>query len=287
MDVKVLRNFLEVARLESLTKAATSLGVSQPTLSKQIKDLETELGRKLLVRSNYSVRLTDEGVLLRRRAEDIVGMMDRTAEEIRSMEAGGDIRIGCAESEGMAPVAACFKSLEARNPGVRLHLYSGNTEDLSARLDGGFLDFAVLAEEADLQRYDGLRIPHTDVYGVVMKDDSPLASRGTVTREDLEGLPLILSRQAMDADYPRWEGHADMEPVATFNLSYNGAVMVREGVGYMVTFDGLVDTRPGSGLCFRPLSPPLECPLYVVWRKGRTMGPLAGMLLEEMRARFT
>lgn len=290
MDVKILRNFLEVAATGSVTKAASNLGISQPTLSKQIKDLEAELGCKLFVRSSYSVRLTEEGMVLRRRAEDIVGMVDTAVEEIRSMDggSGGDIRVGCAESEGIRHLARCFGELREQNPGMRLHLYSGNTEDLSARLEGGFLDFAVLAQEADLDRYEAIRFPCTDRWGIVMKDDSPLASKKSVTLDDLEGLPLICSRQGVEADLPAWlrERVDHVGVVATFNLAYNGGVMVREGLGYMLVFDGLVSTLPGSGLCFRPISPVVETPLYVVWKRGRTPSPAASMLLDMMREEF-
>lgn len=229
-------------------------------------------------------------MVLRKRAEDIVGMVDTAVEEIRSMGGGpgGDIRVGCAESDGIRHLVRCFGELRDQNPGMRLHLYSGNTEDISARLEGGFLDFAVIAQEVDSEKYDSIRVPSTDRWGLVMRDDSPLASRESIGLDDLEGLPLICSRQGLEEDFPSWFGDraASMDVVATFNLAYNGGVMVREGIGYMLIFDRLVCTLPGSGLCFRPLSPELETSLHVVWKKGRTPSPAAGMLLDLMRSEF-
>ena len=171
MEIRVLRYFLEMAREGNITRAAERLHVSQPTLSKQLKDLEGELGKKLFVRSNYSVKLTDEGMLLRKRAEDILDMVDKTADEFKALGeiTGGDIRIGCAESDGVKYLARCVKSLQEQYPRIRLHLYSGNTEDVAERLDRGLLDFAVLAQEVDLSKYNYLEVPHSDRWGLVMR----------------------------------------------------------------------------------------------------------------------
>lgn len=290
MEIRVLRYFLEVAREESITHAAVRLHVSQPTLSKQMKDLETELGQKLFVRTNYSIRLTDAGMLLRKRAEDLLRMSDRITEEFRTLSAdeGGDIHIGCAESDGMRCLARCLRDVQTRHPRVRCHLYSGNTEDLAGRLDSGILDFAVIVQDVDLTKYNYLELPYADTWGVIMRKDSPLAGQEAVRMEDLLELPLICSRQGMKADYPKFfrEKVDALHVVATFNLIYNATVLVREGLGYALSFDKLADTGTDSELCFRPLSPSLTSRMYVVWKKYQLFSPAAQLLIEELKERY-
>lgn len=287
MEIRVLRYFLEVARESSITHAAARLHISQPTLSKQLKDLEQELGKKLFVRSNYSIHLTDEGMLLRKRAEDILDMVDKTEKEFHALEevTGGDIRIGCAESDGIRYLAQPFQAVQARYPRVCLHLYSGNTEDLSERLEQGLLDFAIIAQTVDIARYHYLLLPNADRWGVIMQKDSPLARKETIEREDLLGLPLICSRQGITEDFPKWFGEqADkLNIVATFNLVFNASILAQEGIGYVLTFDKLIHTGPDSGLCFRPLAPALQTNLYFIWRKYQVFTPVAERLLNEVR----
>lgn len=290
MEIRVLRYFLEIAREGSVTRAAERLHVSQPTLSKQIKELEAELGKKLFIRSSFSVRLTEEGMLLRKRAEDILDMVGKTEAEFKALGeiTGGDIRIGCAESDGMKYLAQRVKSLQEQYPRLRLHLYSGNTEDVEERLDRGLLDFAVIAQEVDLSKYNYLEFPAADTWGVVMRKDSPLAKKEAVRMKDLLNLPLICSRQGITEDYPKWFGEKvdTLNIVATFNLSYNAGVLVREGMGYLITFDKLVNTGSDSELCFRPLTPVLETKLYFVWKKYQVFTPAAELLLNEVREHF-
>ena len=287
MEIRVLRYFLEVAREGSVTHAAERLHISQPTLSKQLKDLEHELGKKLFVRSSFSVRLTDEGMLLRKRAEDILDMVDKTAEEFRALGeiTGGDIHIGCAESDGIKYLARRIKAVHAQYPGIRVHLYSGDTNDLAERLDRGLLDFAVIAQAVDLSKYNYLELPGADVWGVVMRKDAPLAQKEAVHIDDLLDLPLIVSRQGLQEDIPKLLGeNVDrLHVAATLNLAYNGSVMVREGLGYVLTFDKLVDTSAESELCFRPLTPALETKLFIVWKKYQMFSPAAEVLLNEMK----
>ena len=291
MEIRVLRYFLEVAREGSVTHAAERLHISQPTLSKQIKDLEAELGKKLFVRSSFSVRLTDEGMLLRKRAEDILDMVDKTTDEFKALGqiAGGDIRIGCAESDGIKHLARRIKAVQERYPGIRVHLYSGDTEDLAERLDRGLLDFAVIAQAVDLSKYNYLELPGADIWGVVMRKDAPLAQREAICTDDLLELPLIVSRQGLREDIPRLFGEkADrLNVTATLNLAYNGSVLAREGLGYVLTFDKLVDISRESQLCFRPLFPRLETRLYIIWKKYQVFSPAAEVLLNEMKEHYS
>ena len=287
MEIRVLRYFLEVAREGSVTHAAQRLHISQPTLSKQIKDLEEELGKKLFVRSSFSVRLTDEGMLLRKRAEDILDMVDKTEGEFKALGelTGGDVRVGCAESDGIKHLARCVKTLQEQYPRVRLHVYSGNTEDLSERLDRGLLDFAVIAQAVDLSKYNYLEMPSTDTWGVVMRKDSPLAQKEAVRMDDLLHLPLICSRQGITEDFPKWFGEKvdTLNIVATFNLAYNAGVLAREGLGYVLTFDKLINVGVDSELCFRPLTPALKTRMYVVWKKYQVFTRAAEVLLAQLQ----
>lgn len=290
MEIRVLRYFLEVAREESITRAAARLHISQPTLSKQLKDLEDELQQKLLVRTNYSVRLTDAGMLLRKRAEDILDMVDKTAEEFQMLDedVSGDIHIGCAESAGMKYLARCLNMLRKDHPRIRYHLHSGNTEDVAGRLDSGLFDFAFLVEPPNLSKYNYLEVPDADIWGIVMRKDSHLASKGHICVDDLIGLDLICSDQAMKVDIPRWCGEKSdrLTLSGTVNLAYNGSVFVKEGAGYMLSFDKLVNTGFDSELCFRPLFPMLETKMYVVWKKYQLFSPASELLLNEMKKHF-
>ena len=291
MEIRVLRYFLEVAREGNITRAAAYLHISQPTLSRQIKELEEELGKKLFVRSNYSVKLTEEGMLLRKRAEDILDMVDKTTEEFRALDEinGGDIRIGCAESDGIKYAARAAKSLHQRYPNIRCHIYSSGTEAVNERLDRGLLDFAVIVQEVDLSRYNYLRLPVQDAWGVLMRKDDPLAQRETIQAGDLRNLPLICSRQALEEEMVKWFGDEleKLNIVATYDLMYNASILTREGLGYTIGFQNLIDTGADSELCVRPLEPPLASPMYLIWKKYQVFTPVASLLLEELKGQIT
>lgn len=290
MELRVLRYFLEVAREENITHAAQRLHVSQPTLSRQIKELEDELGKKLFTRSNYNIKLTEEGMLLRKRAEDILEMADKTLAEFKSLDEinGGDIHIGCAESNGIAHFIRIIKSMQKKYPRIRYHFYSSGTDAVNERLDQGLLDFAIIIQEVDLSKYNYLKIPSLDRWGLIMKKDSPLAKHSSIHLNDLLNISLILSRQAMREEMPRWFGETQdkLNIVATYDLLFNTSVMVREGFGYVLGFDGLVNTGPDSDLCFRPLEPALESPMYIIWKKYQMFSPVASLLMEELKNNF-
>ncbi|MCD7844746.1 MAG: LysR family transcriptional regulator [Oscillospiraceae bacterium] len=291
MELRVLRYFLEVAREGSITGAARALHISQPTLSKQLKELEGELGCKLFVRGNYNVRLTEEGILLRRRAEDMLDMADKTMEEFRSLKdvTGGDVRIGCAESWLISCLARVLKGLREQYPGLRFHITSGDTRVVLNDLAQGLSDFGVIAEPPDLTRYNALPLPGADAWGLLMRRDDPLAARDVITPADLQGVPLISSPQSLRADLPRWCGEfADrLNIVGTVNLFYNGSVLVREGLGCLLVFDRLADTSPETDLCFRPLSPRLETKIYIIWKKYQVFTPIAERLAERLKETFS
>ena len=290
MELRVLEYFVEAAREENITRAAARLHVSQPALSKQIQSLELELGHKLFNRSGRT-ELTPEGRLFLRRAEDILEMVHKTKLEFETLSDSivGDVHIGCAESDSIKYLARAIKRLQQTYPHIRYHLCSGNCEDLLHRLDGGLLDFSVTLQSVDIAKYDSVTLPTPDVWGVLMRRDSPLAVKQSITVDDLRELPLICSREAMNDEYLQWFGgeFKKFRVVITYNLLYNAAIMVREGLGYALSLDRLADTREGSELCFRPLEPRLISTLSLIWRKDQLLSTAASIFLREMQISFS
>lgn len=290
MEIRVLRYFLAVAREENMTRAAKRLHVSQPSLSKDIKKLEEELGHKLFIRTNKSMRLNNEGMLLRKRAEDILAMIDKTAEEFSQLEniIGGEIRIGCAESYLIKYLARSIKSFKEQYPDFIFHIFSGDTEPVAERLDKGILDLAVIVEPPNLSKYNYLSIPESNRWGLVMLRDSPLAEKEFVTFDDLYGLLLFCSEQSIKVDSPRWCGE-NMEKlnfIGSFNLSYNGSIFVKEGLGYLLTFEHLIDTSKESGLCFRPITPQLDTDMYIIWKKYQVFSPIVDLFVRRLKEEY-
>ena len=295
MELRVLRYFLGVAREGSMTGAARVLHVTQPTLSRQLQDLEEELGQKLFIRGSHSVTLTPEGMVLRKRAEEILEMVHKTEAEFESMGemVGGDVYIGGGETEAMRRIARLIHEIRDDYPEIRFHLFSGNAEDVTERLDKGILDFGILIQPVDLMKYNTIELPEKVVWGGVMRKDSPLAEKKSITRQDLPGLPLICSRQveqrfSVKNEYSSWFGEiaAKRNIVATYNLIYNAALMVEEGVGYAIALDGLVNVTRHSGLCFRPLEPRLESGMNLVWKKYQIFSGAAELFLERIQESF-
>ncbi|MDE5619766.1 MAG: LysR family transcriptional regulator [Ruminococcus sp.] len=291
MEIRVLRYFMEIAREENMTKAAERLHISQPSLSKEIKKLEEELGHPLFIRTNKNMRLNDEGMLLRKRAGDILAMVDKTAEEFSMLDSitGGEIRIGCAESIQIKYLARIIKSFKEKYPDFIFHIFSGDTEPVAERLDRGLLDLAVIVEPPNLSKYNYLLIPKSDKWGVVMCRESNLAEKTALTFDDLYGLPLFTSEQSTRVDFPRWcgENFEKLNIAGTFNLAYNGSIFVREGLGYLLTFEHLIDTSKESGLCFRPIMPPLETKMYIIWKKYQIFSPIAELFLKSLKESFS
>ncbi len=284
MELRVLRYFLAVAREESITRAAESLHVTQPTLSRQLMELEDELGTQLLIRGGRKVTLTDTGMLLRKRAEEMVELMEITERELTKSEetVGGDIYIGGGETQGMRLIARTVKKLETTFPSIRLHLFSGNADDVTERLDKGLLDFGVLIEPADKKKYEFISLPATDIWGVLMRKDSPYAAYAAITPEQLMEMPLLCSRQTLVRnEIAGWTGQGfdALHIAATYNLIYNAALMVEEGVGNALCLDKLVNTACNSALCFRPLAPRLEVGLVLVWKKYQLFSKAAEQFL--------
>ncbi|ACZ10317.1 Hca operon transcriptional activator [Sebaldella termitidis] len=295
MEIRVLRYFLAIAREGSITNAANFLHVTQPTLSRQIKDLEDELGKKLFVRGSHNMSLTREGIIFYKRAEEIISMVDKTEAEFKTMEdsIAGDIYIGGGETEAIKLIAEVISELRENYPNIHYHLYSGNAFDVTERIDCGLLDFGILIQPADISKYDYIHIPAKDTWGVVMRKDSHLAEKKFVTKYDLLKLPLICSRQAVSDsstgnEFADWFGRdfKKLDIVTTFNLIYNAAIMVEAGIGYAITIDKIANTTVGSNLCFRPLEPKLNSDLDIIWKKHQVFSSAAELFLKRIMTHF-
>ena len=290
MEIRTLRYFLAVVREENMTRAAEILHVTQPTLSKQLKSLEDELGKKLFTRHSFSIKLTDEGMLLRNRAEDLVAMADKIEKEFVSLDdiTGGELYLGLAESHQIRYLAEVIRDFKKKYPNLHYHITSGDTEQIADKLDKGLLDFLVLAEDPDSKKYEYIEFPEADVWGLVIPENDPLASKKAIRASDLKGLPLFCSGQGWDGAIKAWAGndYSDLRLEGSFRLAYNGSIFTREGLGYLLTFDKLVNTSKGSGLVFRPLSPRLETRIYLAWNRYQTFTPIAERFLEQARSSF-
>ena len=290
MDLRTLRYFLAVARDENRTRAAERLRVTQPTLSKALKSLEDELGKKLFVRHAFNISLTEEGLLLRDRARELVGLADKMEQEFRDLDAedAGELFIGVAETPQTARLAREIRTAKSAWPGLRTHLTSGDSEDLAGRLDTGAVDFAVMCTEPDPRKYESLAFPEADSWGLVMAYDDPLTTKAAVAVDDLEGVALFSTREGWERHLPRWCGEdaPELSPEGSFERFADAVPMVRAGLGCLLAPAGVITASPGSGLAFRPLAPALETPVYLAWKRDRTAAPMAQRFLARVRASF-
>ncbi|MDE7325086.1 MAG: LysR family transcriptional regulator [Lachnospiraceae bacterium] len=288
MDIRVLQYFLAVAREESITKAAEALHMTQPPLSRQLKDLEEELGKQLLIRGSKKVTLTEDGMLLRKRAEELVDLMEKTKTELTSSSENisGDIYIGCGETESISFLAQAARKLQEKHPLIHYHIYSGDAERVMEKLDKGLIDFGLLVGEVDIGRYDHLKLPQNDLWGVLMRKDSPLAKKESILAKDLWDKPLIISHQASaNTAMLQWlkSDISKLNIVATYDLIYNAAQFVKKGFGYVIALDKLINTAGDSNLCFRPLSPTFEAELYIVWKKYQVLSRASRIFLHQLK----
>jgi len=275
MELRVLQYFLAIAREQSIVRAAESLHLSQPTLSTQIKGMEEELGKQLLIRGTKGSRkitLTEEGMILRKRAEEILNLVQKTEKEITLSDqvVVGDVYIGTGETDAVRLIAKTARSLYETYPGIHYHIASGNAEFVLEQLEKGLIDFGIIFGSIDQTKYNSIPIPYKDIWGVLMRQDSPLAGKTSITPEDLWDKPLIISQQENgNKELTAWiqRDLSELEIVATYNLIFNASLMVEEGLGYAIGFDKIINTSGNSSLCFRPLSPRREDSMSIVWKK--------------------
>lgn len=284
MELRVLRYFLAVAREENITAAAESLHVTQPTLSKQLMDLEYELGKKLFERGKRKITLTEEGIFLRKRAQEIVDLSDKTEATIKSsaQSISGDVFIGCGETQGMREIIKVMKKLNDDYPEIRYNLYSGNDEDVSERLDNGLVDFGLFVGNTHLDKYDYKKLPVADVWGLLLRSDNPLAKKKTIKPSDLDGVPILCSRQALTHnELSGWLGKdfKKLKIVSTHNLIYNASLMVEEGFGAALSIKGLINTADAN-LVFRPFRPMVKADLIFAWKKYQVFSKPAEIFLK-------
>ena len=290
LETRVLRYFLAVAQEGSVTRAARALHLTQPTLSRQIRELEEELGQTLFSRGGRELSLTREGLLLRQRAEEIVGLAEITEKEFRSLgekTVSGDLSLGCGESKALSFVTDALKVLQDEHPLIIPHFFSGNGEIVMDRLDKGLLDFAVLMGAENTERYYSLPLPNHDTWGLLMDKDDPMAQKKAITAEDLLDIPLILSSQSLSRDeLSGWLGFpmSRLHIAATYTLLFNGSLMVRSGLGYALCFDHIAPSGKDSPFAFRPFAfRPLTSPLSLVWKKHQILSAPAEAFLAKIR----
>ena len=290
MELRVLEYFLAVAREQNITAAAESLHLSQPALSRQLREMEEKLGKQLLIRGvkgSRKVILTEEGMILRRRAEEILSLVRRTENEITQSDEtiAGNVFIGTGETETVRLFAKVAKKLQQKYPDIRYNISSGNAEHVLEYLDKGLIDFGLLFTEIDSQKYEAIPVPIKDTWGVLMRKDSPLAEKEVIHPEDLWDKPLIVSHQKGDDRYlNQWlqREESELHIVATYNLLFNASLLVDEGLGYALCYDKLINTK-GSNLCFRPFSPRLEARGFIVWKKYQVFSKAANIFLQYLQ----
>lgn len=288
MELRQLKYFLAVAREQSISKAAEALYVTQPNLSRQMQNLESEIGKQLFIRGAKKITLTQTGQLLRKRAEEILELYNQTEAELNTpvSDVSGDIYIGGGESYVMGLIAKVARSMQRDYPNVKYHLFSGDSSTVSERLDKGLIDFGIFIEPFDVSKYDSLRLPLYDTWGVIMRKDSELANKQFITPEDLWDKPIIRSRQSIGkSKFSEWFGknEEELNIVATGNLLYNMSLLVEEGLGYAVTLDKIINVTGDSNLCFRPLYPKLISHLDIAWKKYQVFPKCAEIFLNRLK----
>ena len=292
MELRVLRYFLAVAREESISGAAEHLHLSQPTLSRQLMDLEEELGKKLFVRGNRRITLTEDGVLLRKRAGEILELVEKTTGELTAGQEAlsGDVYIGAGETRGVHFLTRAARRLQERHPQLRFRISSGDGVGVTEELDKGLIDFGLLFGPVNQAKYNCCQLPVHDIWGILMRRDSPLAQRQFVQPGDLADRPLIVSRNLREGGpLDAWLGRGlwELNIAATYSLAYNASLMVEDGMGYALMLDGIINTSGDSPLCFRPLSPTVRAHMSVVWKKYQVFSKPAEAFLEALRQEGT
>lgn len=288
MEIRELNYFIAVAECGSISKAAQKLFITQPNLSRQLQKLEEELGQKLLIRGNINTELSDAGKLLYKRAKEITELASKTRDEISSDngELAGTVSIGGGESYAVELIARAAKDMKDDHPRVKFDFFSGDTDAVTEKLDKGLIDFGILIEPSDLTKYNSLRLPLKDTWGILARDDSPVANKSFVTPKDLQDLPLIFSVHSFKKNaITEWfdKTPEKLNVVATYNLLYNASLMVKQGIGYAVGLDKIVGTSSESGLKFIPFEPRLETHLDVAWKKSAVLSRTSETFLKYLK----
>lgn len=285
MEIRVLRYFLAVVREESITKASEMLHITQPTLSRQLSQMEEEIGVKLFDRGTRKIKLTNEGILLRRRAEEILQLVDKTERELVEQEeqVEGKVTIGCGEIASVRLLPELFRSFRGKYPGVSFDLFTATADLVKEQMDKGLLDIGLLLEPVDVEKYDFIRFNMKENWVVLMRSDDPLAERESVTAKELAMLPLILPRRsAVQSELASWFGdyYDKLDVVFTSNLNTNGAIMVEDGLAYSIVVEGAVSLWDQKRVTFRPLSPALTATSVFAWKRRQPFSLAATKFIE-------
>lgn len=288
MEIRVLRYFLTVVREESITKASEVLHITQPTLSRQLSQMEEEVGVKLFERGSRRITLTNEGILLRRRAEEILQLVDKTEKELVKQEeqVEGKISIGCGEISSVQLLPELFRTFREKYPRVSFDIFTATADLVKEQMDKGLLDIGLLLEPVDIEKYDFIRLDMKENWVVLMRPDDPLTQKQCVTAKDLSALPLILPRRmSVQSELASWFGdyYEELNVVFTSNLSTNAAIMVSNGLAYSLVIEGAIPFWDQSKITYRPLSPVLTATSVLVWKRGQPFGLAATKFIEHIR----
>lgn len=292
MELRVLKYFIEVAREENITAAANKLHLTQPTLSKQLMALEDELGKKLFIRGKRKIELTEDGVYLYNRAKEIVDLAEKAEADLKSDDKiiEGSVAIGGGETGAVKYIAKAANSLRLEYPKIKFDLFSGNGEDVAQWLDKGLVDFGLFVGSTELKKYDYIKLPESNTWGLLMRKDNPLAENDFITANMLKSIPLLCSRQTLiQNEMTGWLGVSPekLNIAATYNLIFNASVMVEQGMGCAIAIDGLINTGCESALCFRPLKPLLTADVIIAWKKYRSLSKAASKFLQSLQNEIT
>lgn len=287
IETRLLQYFLAVAEEQSITKAANYLHITQPTLSKQMMELEASLGKQLLIRGKKKITLTEDGVYLRSRAQEIISLMEKTESSFQEHEQliSGDVYIGCGEHRTSFAIMKMIREIQVEYPDIHFHFFSGNADAIIERLDKGLLDIGILLEPEISPRYDYQKLPFYETWGVLMRKEDTLADRDALTIKDLAGLPIILPNQTSNSSrITSWfaEHQLPLAPVATYNLIYNAGLMVEAGMGYALCIDNLINTEGSNPLIFRPLTPTLQSGVYLFTKKYQVFSKATKLFLNRL-----
>lgn len=287
MELRVLRYFLAICDEKNISKAAESLHIAQPSLSRQLKDLEDELGVTLVERGHRQITLTQEGYYLRERAIELVNLADKTTRNLQSAQLiSGELYIGGGESPAMVRIMKVVDEIISEYPDVKVHFYSGNADDTEARVENGSLDFAVTMGDRKIENFDSLIMPERNEFGVVMTRTNELAVKEKITPDDIINSSLIVSEQSLVLDkFRNWWGdkYQHVKTVASINLAHNAGYLVEQGNILLITYKGLIDTSESSQLCFKPLSPKVTDPNIVIWKHNAQLSNVAQLFLDKLQ----
>lgn len=288
MEIRVLRYFLALAREQSILGAAKYLHLSQPSLSRQLKDLEKEFGKQLFIRGTKKITLTEDGILFRKRAEEIIGLVEKTEIEMNSKNdnISGCVYLGTAETETIDIIAKCIKKIQSKYPNIQFNISSDDGDDVMDNLDKGLIDFGIIICPFDKSKYNYITLPSKDIWGILMRKDSPLAKLDYITPKDLLDKPLIVSRQvSTTSEISDWlKTDLDKLNIVThYNLVYNASILVKNNIGYALALDGLIDTSDSSIFTFKPLYPKLDLEINVIWKKYQVFSKPAEKFLDTLK----